>query len=367
MQFAQYGKTGLRISRLAFGGMRFNSPQDTGRMAEVVVAARELGINYFDTAPGYCADQSEIIMGEAVRQLRGMPGEFYISSKTSKSDAEGVRADLGRSLERLKTDRIDFYHCWYLLSLEGWRARKSGGALDELLRSREDGRVRHLVFSTHLTGEEIRSVIDENVFEGVTLGYNASNFAYRKAGVQAAGEAGIGVVVMNPLGGGVITRNPDTFGYLRSHPGQSVLEGALNFLWAHEQITAALVGFRNLGDVESAAAAWKKYNDGAGPDFARLEQQVKQAFDSLCTGCRYCRDCPEGIPVYKYMEAYNQMMLKGGEELRDRLKWYFGIDDLSELELCTSCGNCETACTQHLPILQRFEEIKEVYAQSARQ
>jgi uncharacterized protein len=365
MQFAKYGKTGLQISRLAFGAMRFESPNDTARMAEVVLAAREQGINYFDTAPGYCADQSEIIVGEAARQMRGMPGEFYLSSKTNKPDAEGVRADLGRSLERLQTDRIDFYHCWYLLTLEGWQARKSGGALDELLRARQDGRIRHLVFSTHLTGEEIRTVIGEDVFEGVTLGYNASNFSYRRAGVQAAGEAELGVVVMNPLGGGVITQNPESFDYIRSHPGQSVLEGALNFLWAHDQISAALVGFRNIQDVETAAAAWKKYDGGERPDFERMEQQVKQAFDSLCTGCRYCRDCPEGIPVFKYMEAYNQMMLKGGESLRDRLKWHFGIDDLSELERCTSCGNCEEACTQHLPILQRFEEMKVVFGQSA--
>lgn len=365
MQFAQYGKTGLQVSRLAFGGMRFESPNDTSRMAEVVLAAREQGINYFDTAPGYCADQSEIIFGEAVRQMRAMPGEFYLSSKTSKPDAEGVRADLGRSLERLKTDRIDFYHCWYLLTLEGWQARKSEGALDELLKARQDGLIRHLVFSTHLMGDEIRSVIGEEIFEGVTLGYNAANFAYRKAGVQAAAEAGIGVVVMNPLGGGVITQNPDTFGYIRSTSGQSVLEAALNFLWAHEQITATLVGFRNIQDVETAAAAWKKYDGGVRPDFGRMEQQVSKAFDSLCTGCRYCHDCPEGIPVFKYMEAYNQMILKGGESLRDRLKWHFGIDDLSELDKCTSCGNCEQACTQHLPILQRFEEMKQVFGQSA--
>ena len=77
--------------------------------------------------------------------------------------------------------------------------------MDELLRAREDGRIGHLVFSTHLTGEEIRTVIDEGIFEGVTLGYNASNFAYRQAGIRAAREAGLGVVVMNPLGGGVLT------------------------------------------------------------------------------------------------------------------------------------------------------------------
>jgi predicted aldo/keto reductase-like oxidoreductase len=47
------------------------------------------------------------------------------------------------------------------------------------------------------------------------------------------------------------------------------------------------------------------------------------------------------------------------------LKWHFGINDLKELDLCTECGNCEEACTQHLPILQRFEKMKQVYGKTA--
>ena len=66
MYYKEYGKTGKKISVIGFGGMRFEKDgdkHDFDKCAEVVVKANELGVNYFDTAPGYCNDQSELIMG----------------------------------------------------------------------------------------------------------------------------------------------------------------------------------------------------------------------------------------------------------------------------------------------------------------
>ena len=365
MEFAAYGKTGVRLSRLAFGGMRFAEPRNVEKMAEVVLAAAGEGINYFDTAPGYCADMSEKIIGHAVRQLQRSGNRFYLSSKTSKSDAEGVRRDLSKSLERLGVDCLDFYHCWYILSLEGWERRKSGGAVDALLAAREQGLISHLVFSTHLPGEEIVKVIDEDIFEGVTLGYNAVNFPYREAGIKAAGRAGLGVAVMNPLGGGIIPENPAVFSFIKSHSRQSMPEAALDFLWSHAEVTTALVGFSNIEQVKEASAAWKKFTPGRKLDLEKIKSHIEASFDQLCTGCRYCKDCPQGIEVYKYIEAYNHLMLKGGESLYDRLKWHHGVDGVEALNLCSACRECEKVCTQHLPILERFEEIKRVYGHSA--
>lgn len=365
MEYAPYGKTGIRISRLGFGGMRFAEPRNISKMAEVVLAAYDEGINYFDTAPGYCADMSEKIIGHAVRQMKSTDGKFYLSSKTSKPDAEGVRADLQKSLERLGVDRIDFYHCWYILTPDGWERRKAGGAVDALLAAREEGLVRHVAFSTHLAGHEVKKVIAEKIFEGVTLGYNAVNFPYREQGVKAADRAGIGLAVMNPLGGGIIPDNPEIFPYITNRSGQSMVSAALEFLWSHSEITTALVGFRNMDDLRSAVRAWKNFNPAMKIDLEKMKQHVEDSFDQLCTGCRYCKDCPQGIEVYKYIEAYNHLMLKSEESLYDRLKWHYGIDNLDELDLCTACGECEAACTQHLPILKRLEEIKEIYSKPA--
>ena len=57
------------------------------------------------------------------------------------------------------------------------------------------------------------------------------------------------------------------------------------------------------------------------------------------------------------MESYNHLLLKNGDSVANRLKWHWGAK-IDELEKCTECGKCERACTQHLPILERFEELK---------
>ena len=357
MEYRTYGKTGLKVSALGFGGMRFDEPRNHEKGVETVLRAFEKGITYFDTAPFYCQDQSEIIVGKAILEMKIRGKPFYVSSKSSRVKGAELRRDLEQSLKRLHVEAIDFYHCWCLLTLEDWERRKAGGAVAELLKAKEEGLVRHVTFSTHLPGREIRQVIEEGFFEGVTLGYSAVNFPYREEGIRAAAAYDMGVVIMNPLGGGTIVSNEASFGFIKARPQQTMLEAALHFLLADPHITVALVGFRNADDVDSAAAAAENYQPYAPEEIAQIRRRVQGEFNTLCTSCMYCKGCPVGIPVWKFMETYNHLMLKDGENVADRLKWHWGTK-LSELDRCTACGYCESVCTQHLPILRRFEALK---------
>ena len=357
MQYRTYGKTGMEVSALGFGGMRFENPNDHDKSVATVLRAFEKGVTYFDTAPGYCQDQSEIIIGKAILEMKKSGKPFYVSTKSSKADAGDVRRDLEKSLKRLNVETIDFYHCWYLLTLSSWEARKVGGAVREIMKAKEEGLIRHATFSTHLPGPDIRTVIEEGYFEGVTLGYSAVNFPYREVGVDAAAEHDMGVVVMNPLGGGTIVSNEKNFDFIKVRPEQTMLEAALHFLLANEKITVALVGARHEADVDSAVAAVESYTPYSTEDIQNIRSRVHGEYNDLCTSCMYCKGCPEDIPVWMFMESYNHLLLKDGENVADRLKWHWGTS-ISELDRCTECGQCEAACTQHLPILERFEKVK---------
>jgi uncharacterized protein len=356
MRFKPYGTTNKNISVIAFGGMRFAEPHQIERSADLLLVAHSLGINYFDTAPFYCDDQSEAIVGHALSQLPR--DSYFVSTKSACHDGAGLRAQLERSLERLRVDRVDFFHVWCLMSLEDWERRLSGGAVEAALQAKEDGWVSHLVCSTHMQGQDIERVLDRGIFEGVTLGYNAINFPYRRAALRAAGARRLGVIAMNPLHGGVIPRAPERFQFLGREGDGSVVTGALRFVVGDPDVTAALVGFARREEIAQAVAAIDEF---AGYDAGRIEpisRQLEESFDGLCTGCGYCLPCPQQIPVPRYMDAANHLILSQGDTslVLDRFFWHWNIKtDLAAL--CSECGECEERCTQHLPIRERLRSL----------
>ena len=359
MIYNEYGQTGVNVSAIGFGGMRFKDQEDVEDCVSVINAAYDAGINYFDTAAGY--GKSEELFGEAFKEMKKTRAEkpFYVSTKTMKTTPEEVRRELETSLERMGLDYVDFYHFWCIMSLDSYRERQANGVLKEFEKFKEEGLVKHICVSSHMTGADVGVMMNEYPFEGVLLGYSAMNFAYRDAGVQAAADLNKGVVVMNPLAGGVIPNNPEKFDFVRTQEDETVVEGALRFLLNDSRITISLVGFSTVDQVDEAVRAVDGFEPFTAEDTSRIRDGLSRSFNELCTGCQYCSVCPEGIPVHKYLDAYNYFMLEGKEQaVLDRLNWHWGIQPGNHhLASCTKCGACEVACTQKLSIIDRLDEI----------
>lgn len=355
-----YGQTGISMSAIGFGGMRFTDQNNVDQCASLVKYAYDHGINYFDTAPGY--GKSEDLFGVAFKEMKKTrtARPFYVSTKTFASDAAAARRDLETSLKRMGLDHIDFYHVWCIMSHDSFSQRKAGGVLKEFEKMKAEGLIKHICVSSHMTGAEIGKMLADYPFEGVLLGYSAMNFAYRDKGLDAAAKLGRGLVVMNPLGGGIIPREPARFAFVRTQKNETAVEGALRFLINDKRITISLVGFSSTAQVDEALRAVDGFKPLTAKQVDKIRGGLKEAFNELCTGCRYCDECPEGIPVPRYMEAYNHMLLgKGPQDMINRLKWHWEIrleDDY--LERCTKCRHCEENCTQKLPICERLDKIK---------
>lgn len=366
MIYKEYGKTGKKVSVIGFGGMRFKEDHSIEEAATVVRRANELGINYFDTAPTYCNEKSEIIFGEA---FRDMPGRFYVSTKsTVKKDptADDVRRRLETSLRRMGLEKIDFYHMWCIIDLDQYRAVMApGGPYEGAMKAKEEGLIEHIVFSTHCSGRDIAKIVEDGYFEGVTLGYNAVNFPYREEGLKAAYEYGLGVVTMNPLGGGLIPSNREYFSFLRKDEGESTVQAALRFNASHKEITVVLAGMGTVEEVEEDVKAVEYIKPIIEEEVSQIKSHISMGMNELCTECGYCNSCPQGIYIPGYMEAYNYGIIKGEEAARERLKWAKEwISSLKNSPLaskCVECGQCEELCTQRLPIIQRLAEISEKY------
>jgi len=358
MRYKTFGKTGKKVSVLGFGGMRFG--EDDDEALAVVRKVVETGINYIDTAPGYCSDRSEDIIGRA---LEGIRDKVYLSTKSSVGQdptADDMRKRLEESLKRFRTEKIDFYQMWNIASMEHFeKVTKPGGPYEGAVKAKEEGLISHICFTTHAPGEVIRKIIESGLFEGVTMGYNVINAPFRREGIDAALEAGIGAISMNSLAGGVL---PQGRGFFSSvvEPGKSIISTALRHNFATPGLTIALSGMGKISEVEENVAA-------AGDEVEPSEEMVKAIrgrFEALgenfCTSCGYCMPCPKGVPIFLYMRTLDLEKVAGKEEAEATFKkyvpWIKKNEKWTSAGECAECGECEEKCTQGLDIMKRMKE-----------
>lgn len=364
MQYKLYGSTGAGVSAVGFGGMRFDLKQSNATNAKLLHYALDKGINYFDTAPGYCEDKSEDIFGIALRQMK--PGTFYVSTKrmpTENDTPKLVRADVEKSLSRLGVEQIDFFHCWCFRQMSHYDlCMKPGGLYETVQKMQEEGKIRHIVFSSHQPGGEIRKVVETGKFRGVLLGANILNFPYRWDGVEAAYRDGCGVVAMNPLAGGEIPRHEKELSFL-SLDGRSPTESALRFMICCPQITVTLVGFTTTQQIDESCRIACEGEPLTQEQIESIRSRLGENMNSLCTGCGYCENCPAGINVPGHMQIFNDHHLFGKDDAKmsDQLKFEYSwgrlVGRAGEYAKCVRCGACEVACTQRLPIMERLGEF----------
>lgn len=367
MIYKTYGKTGLSVSAIGFGGMRFDVSHADQENAGLLQYAFDKGINYFDTAPDYCKDLSEDIFGLAFTQIKQKRDTFYVSTKGAPADfdtADKAVAAVEKSLARLNCGYLDFYHVWCIRRIKEYElAMRPGGQYEGLLRCKEKGLIRNIVISSHLRGPEVARIIQKGEFEGILLGVNILNFLYRWQGVEAAYRAQMGVAAMNPLAGGIIPQHEKQLAFLAG-PGETATEAAIRFCVSCPQITITLVGFTTKEHIDTAC----KVADAAKPfsqkDIQRIRQHITQNMDSLCTGCGYCMGrCPKDIPVASFMQYYNDKILAQRDDqymakhLDFHKNWGILADARAGAKDCIQCGRCEMACTQHLDIMRRLETI----------
>ena len=139
-----FGSTGHHSTRCIFGGTALSraSQEEADRILELLL---RYGINHIDTAAGY--GDSELRIGPWMRRHRD---RFFLATKTGERSAGGAREQLERSLQRLQVERVDLIQLHSLTEPEEWeQALGSGGALEALIRAREEGLARYIGVTGH--------------------------------------------------------------------------------------------------------------------------------------------------------------------------------------------------------------------------
>ncbi len=360
MYYKRYGKQDFKVSAIGMGCMRFDQELvDAGRLeecAEVVLYAHERGINYFDTAPEYCDDNSEQIVGIALSQLPR--NSFYVSSKTNFTTVDDPPTEAGffrrleTTLTRLKVDYLDVYHLWCMLTPQRYE-RECPVMYPWFEKAKAQGLIKHIAVSSHMRGSEIEdTIVKDGGFEAMLIGYNVINHRLRQSGISAAYDMGMAIAVMNPLCGGLIPRNAERFAYLAEGTELTPSQAALRYVASHKEITITLNGFTTKQHVDDAVKAVEGLSEY--PVAVLNEKFTGESLGDLCTGCGYCEHCPMDIPIPRFMDVYNKRMLGLSEHDALDDQWDLNVADAAK---CIACGNCESLCTQHLNIIERLKAV----------
>lgn len=373
MQYRNFGSTGVSVSTLGFGCMRFPEYQledgtwqvDQEKVNEMLMRAYDLGINYFDTAFYYCHQNSEIAIGKALKPIRD---KVYISTKCPMDQVkkpEDYEAMLDKSLAKLDTDYVDFYHFWAINKKVFEEKILGMGLLEQAAELKAKGKIRHISFSFHDTPEALKFIVDNGPqLETVLLQYNLLDRTNEEM-IHYIRQKGLGVAVMGPVGGGRLAA-PTELSQKLGAGSFATYELALRFVLGNPDVCVALSGMQNPQMVEQNAAV-------ASLECPMSQEQWKQAGEAMenlkkfselyCTGCGYCQPCPKKINIPKIFQAYTYYNVYG---LRDAAKnaWNGYINNEREPGAtsadCANCGYCEKKCPQHLQIRELLKKAEDV-------
>jgi len=207
------GKTGVEVSVLALGGVIGMQlpPSADHDPAALVETALDLGITYFDTAPGYNNGQSETNYGQALARRRR---EVFLATKTGERTHDGTLRSIEQSLKRLRTDRVDLIQIHGIAAnedLDAWE--KPDGVLTALRKLRDQNVTRFIGLTGHESASKLRQAIERYEFDTIltTLNPVSRRQAYREDLLPLANRKQMGVIAMKVMGGGngcLVTGNP---------------------------------------------------------------------------------------------------------------------------------------------------------------
>ncbi|MBQ2058306.1 MAG: aldo/keto reductase [Firmicutes bacterium] len=370
---------GIKLSALGLGCMRLPIiGEDTGNIdkektAEMIDYAMKNGINYYDTAWPYHNQQSELVVGEI---LKNYPRDsFCLSSKFPGFNEENFKKApeiFERQLEKCQVEYFDFYLLHNVN--EGnvdWFLNKDFGVVEYLLEQKKAGRIRHLGFSCHGQLDVLERTLDaypELEFCQIQLNWLDWKLQRANEKVELLNSRNVPVWVMEPVRGGKLVdigeeyeKRLRVFRTDESNPAW-----ALRFVNGIPGVTMILSGMSNMDQLKENIKTFsedKPLSEEERAALLSITDEMMKKNTLPCTACRYCveeNECPMGLDIPRIMAIYNEMMYNNGGTSAPR---YIGsLPDDKKPSACIGCGGCASVCPQGLDIPGMMQDFTVKYA-----
>lgn len=233
------GRTNEYVTMLGTGG--YHVGWTTERDAqEVIEAALEGGIRFFDTAESYADGSSEIRYGKYLTpKYRDL---IFLTSKSTGGDAKTVREHLEGSLRRLKTDHLDLYQVHAIATPEDVDSRIQLGVLDVLLKARQDGKIRYLGFTGHQNpfahARMLERTKESDIFDTVLMPVNVLDqtyFSFTQNIMPKVLERNMGILAIKSLADGRFFAKKEQADWTSDDPlipNYLSIKEAMHFVWS---------------------------------------------------------------------------------------------------------------------------------------
>jgi predicted aldo/keto reductase-like oxidoreductase len=364
LPYRTLGGTGLKVTPLSFGCM-------TTSDESVIRRAADIGIVHFDTARSYQNGNNERMVGVALKSKRK---QVVISSKTLAKTRQEAVDQLETSLRELGTDYLDI---WYL------HAKSSPVEVtDELLEAqsaaKKAGKIRFAGVSTHFNMDQM---LDHLVKRGQTdVVLTTYNFSMRNvaaageqarktdmtAAIQAARKAGMGIVVMKAMAGGVarIGRGDRLYG-ADADALKGILDrkggpqAAIKWVLKNQSVDTAIVCMTDHDQLDENLRAMNE-------PYTKRDEQTLQSLmahigSSYCRMCGTCNGvCARGVPVpsvlrfLTYAEGYGQFAMA-----RDH---FLELPEEVRATSCGDCGSCSVKCPNGVDVRKHVMRAQGLFA-----
>ncbi len=356
MQYRDLGKTGLKVSALAMGCMRFN-PDDPELAAKVVDDAIAAGINYFETTRGYIGGKCQHLTAAG---LKGRSRGLIVSGKAGVAEdttAGSYRAEIELQMQILGVDYLEFFQVGWFSLAKLPILTKSGGALEALDKARCEGLIGHIGFTGHDTPDNFTKCVETEIFDSLTIPYNMVNRAYAPV-IRRAGELGVGVVAMCPVAGGMLAGPAPQLQELIPGGAKTTADAALRFVLMNPDVSTACSGMKTIAMLNENLTTVESFHGAKNADFQCMDA-ILDDFHALgerfCTMCGYCMDCPHGVDIPGNFHLYNLDKVYGMTEWAK--SQYATQETGKRADACIRCGTCEPKCPNNLPIMDQLAEV----------
>ena len=368
MNYRKFPGLDVEVSALGMGCMRLptlpqeGNPIDRPKAIELIRHAIDSGINYVDTAWGYHNEDSEVLVGEALQD--GYREKVVLATKLpvwKVEKYEDMEMLLDTQLKRLQTDHVDFY-LLHAVGRERFDKVVEIGALRFLDEMVAKGKIKYPSFSFHDDADAFKHIVDAYPWKMAQIQINVLD-EFNQAtyeGAKYAYEKGIGVVVMEPLRGGALTKTipADVQKLYDAAPVQRTpADWAFRWIIDKPEFITTLSGMTTIEQLDENVKIFSACAEGCLSDAEKkLLKDVRETYESRvkvgCTGCEYCQPCPVEIKIPAIFRGYDQAAIFDNmQPFYDRYRKEF------DASVCAECGACEAACPQHIAIRDMLKQI----------